>query len=820
MHLTFFGSSQTVNTCTSNISVRKAKPAVNTTLTTLVISLAVAFGTLSNELHAQTETVSISLPAQPLSKALLQLGEQASLQIFFAQEVVDGYSAPELSGNFAPEEALSQLLAGTGISYKRTGNNISLAKSAPSSAAQLSAITVTGGILGDLSPAFAGGQVATGGSLGLLGAEDVMDTPFSTMNYTSELLYDQQARTLADVVVNDASVRTTTSTGGFGEDFVIRGFPVSSGDVSVNGLYSLVSSSRVPVQILERVEVLKGPGTLMRGIPPGGSIGGAINLVTKRAEDEPLTRVTASYVSQANVTAQLDVGRRFGENNEWGVRFNGVVRGGEATTRDGKQDLGMAALGVDYRGTRLRWSADLIHQEDTLENIRSQIGFQSDLTELPEPPDGRTNFYPGTRLTQRDDTIMSRLEYDFSDNISGHIGLGYRHGKNRQIFPVNVKPGDPNVRQSVDADGNFSVISTYYDSYSKTFSSDGGLSANVETGDIHHRLAFGVSYMDQELGNAYSPGTEVVDSSIYNPAPIPAGPAQRLKPQKASNTELLSFALADTISFVDDRILLTVGARRQTVDVATYNTATGEKTSTYRASAISPLMGVVVKPLENVSVYANFTEGLTRGTIVGDRYANRGEILKPYKSKQYEAGVKVDWGGIVTSAALWQIARPAGQEDANNVYGYFGEQRNRGLELTAYGELMPSLRMMASAAFTQGKLTKTQNGVNEGNRAPGVPSSTYNLGLDWDTPWVQGLSLNGRMIYTSSQYLNNTNTLKLPALTRFDVGARFYTEIAGKEVVLRANIENLTNKRYWLASSSFATNGAGRTVMLSASMSF
>lgn len=807
-----------MNTPTS--SVWHYKPAINTRLTILAISLACAVSALPLDVRAQAQATSINLPVQPLSKSLLQLGQQASVQIFFSQELVDGHQAPALSGSYSPEQALQQLLAGTGITYKRKGNTISLTADPASSVAELSTITVKGGILGDLSPAYAGGQVATGGSLGLLGSVDVMDNPFSTTNYTSELLYDQQARTLADVVVNDAAVRTTTSTGGFGEDFVIRGFAVGSGDVSVNGLYSLVSSSRVPVQILERVEVLKGPGTLMRGIPPGGSIGGAINLVTKRAEDEPLTRVTASYVSQANVTAQLDVGRRFGEDKEWGVRFNGVKRGGEATSRDGKQDLGMAALGVDYRGSRLRWSADVIHQEDTLENIRSQIGFQSDLTELPAPPDGRTNFYPGTRLTQRDNTIMSRLEYDFSDSVTGHIGVGYRHGKNRQIFPVNVKPGNPNVRQSVDADGNFSVISTFYDSYSKTLSSDAGLSVDFDTGSVAHKLAFGVSYMDQELGNAYSPGTEVADSNIYNPVPIPAGPSERLTPQKASSTGLLSFAVADTLSFADDRVLLTVGARRQTVDVTSFNTTTGVKTSSYKASSISPLAGIVVKPMENVSVFANFTEGLTRGTIVGDTYANRGEILKPFKSRQYEAGVKVDWGGIMTSASLWQIARPAGQEDENNVYGYFGEQRNRGLELSAYGELMPGLRMMASAAFTQGKLTKTQNGVNEGNRAPGVPASTYNLGLDWDTPWVQGLSLNGRVIHTSSQYLNNTNTLKLPAMTRFDVGARYYTDIAGKDVVFRVNIENLTDKRYWLASSNFATNGAGRTFMLSASMNF
>lgn len=809
-----------MNTAKSRHIATPAPYAGRIRMTSLALSLALALSVAPEIVRAQETPVSVSIRTQPLGDALLQLGEQTALQIFFSQNVVSGLTAHAVSGSLTPEAALRQLLQGTGIQYARNGNNITLDRPAATSATTLAPVVIQGGILGDLSAPYAGGQMATGGSLGLLGAEDIMDSPFSTVNYTSELLYDQQARTLADVIVNDASVRTLTSTGGFGEDFQIRGFPVGSGDVSVNGLYGLVSSSRVPVQILERVEVLKGPGALMRGIPPGGSVGGGINVVTKRADDEPLTRVTTSYASQKNLTAQVDLGRRFGEENVWGIRFNGVMRGGEASTRDGKQNLGMTALGLDYRGDRLRWSLDAIHQEDVLENIRSQLGFQSNVTELPDPPDGRTNFYPGTRLTQRDSTIMSRIEYDITDKMTAHVGMGYRDGKNRQIFPVNVVPGSPPNRQSADADGNFSVMTTYYDSYSKTFSSDAGVTTAFDTGPIGHRVALGLTYMDQELGNAYSAGTVDVPSNIYNPAPLPPGPAERLAAQRASQTALTSYAISDTLSFAQDRVMVTLGARYQTVDVDSYSTTTGAKTAGYRASAVSPVAGIVVKPLDYVSLYGNFTQGLTRGTIVGAGYANQGDVLDPYKSKQYETGVKVDWGDITTTLALWQIARPAGQEDDNHVYGYFGEQRNRGVELTAFGEVMPGLRLMASAAFTEGKLTKTPGGVNEGNRAPGVPSSTYNLGLDWDTPWVQGLSLNGRVLRTSAVYLNNTNTLRLPGLTRFDIGARYRTRIAGKAVVLRANIENLTDKRYWLASNSFATNGAGRTYMLSASVNF
>src|SRR5690606_10784424 len=238
-------------------------------------------------------------------------------------------------------------------------------------------------------------------------------------------------------------------------------------------------------------------------------------------------------------------------------------------------------------------------------------GFQSDVTELPEAPDGRVNFYPGTRLTQRDSTIMSRLEYDFTDAITAHIGMGYREGKARQIFPVPVAADDPTKRLSADADGNFHVITTYYDSYSKTFSSDAGVSANFSTGAIDHRLALGVNYLEQELGNIYVAGTEIAESNIYNPAPMPAGPAQRDKPKRASESTLTSLAISDTLSFAQDRVLLTLGARRQTVEVNSYNQTTGARSSEYKASAISPVVGLVVKPLDYVSLYANFTSGLT-----------------------------------------------------------------------------------------------------------------------------------------------------------------------------------------------------------------
>ena len=227
------------------------------------------------------------------------------------------------------------------------------APAATPDATTLPALEVTGSagpLPGGLTKPHPGGQMARGGSIGLLGTRDAMDTPFSTVNYTSELIENQQARTAADTLINDASVRLTTGSNGFDDTFQIRGFSVPSGDVGFNGMYGLVSSNRVPAQIIERIELLKGPGALINGIAPGGSIGGGINITSKRAGDVPFTRLTTLYQSNSNFGLHVDTGRRFGEDKAWGVRFNGLLRGGEASIDDGNVRTGLGALAVDYRG--------------------------------------------------------------------------------------------------------------------------------------------------------------------------------------------------------------------------------------------------------------------------------------------------------------------------------------------------------------------------------------------------------------------------------------------------------------------------------------
>ncbi|MFQ3459642.1 TonB-dependent receptor plug domain-containing protein, partial [Bradyrhizobium sp. UFLA01-814] len=228
------------------------------------------------------------------------------------------------------------------------------AAAAPTAGAQQAALPVP----------YIGGQVARGGQLGLLGNKDYMETPYSLTSYTEKTIRDQQATSVAEVLTNsDPSVRAAIGSSNRYDALTIRGFRVENSEIALNGLYGLVPAYRINPAPIERIELLKGPGAFLNGMAPQGSIGGTVNVVTKRAAED-ITRLTAGYISDGRFGTELDLARRYGERKEWGVRFNGGIDGGNTTIDRQSARNGVGSLGVDYHGERFRWSADIISQDD------------------------------------------------------------------------------------------------------------------------------------------------------------------------------------------------------------------------------------------------------------------------------------------------------------------------------------------------------------------------------------------------------------------------------------------------------------------------
>lgn len=674
-----------------------------------------------------------------------------------------------------------------------------------------------------LPPDYAGGQVARGGRVGLFGNLDIMDTPFNSTNYTAEFMRNLQAHSVADVVQSDPGVRVARGFGNFQELYVVRGFPVYSDDMSYNGLYGLLPRQYVAAEFLERVEVFRGANSFLNGAAPGGSgIGGSFNLVPKRAPDRDLNRVTLGFDNGVEGYGAVDFARRLGADDAFGIRANAVRRDGETSIEDQERELSMFSLGMDYRGSDARLSADIGYQDHNIDAPRPSV---TPFGGIPREPDSSSNYAQHwTFSSEKDFFGVARGEYDFTDGISAWLAAGFRDSEEHNNLA--------NPTAAPDGSATTYRFENYREDLVKT--GDTGVRFEFETGAVSHRLVTSVSYFDLDSKNAFalSPFGGLA-FNLYRPVQLAEPDANffvggvLFSPRTTTKTETTSVALADTLGFNEDRIRVTLGARWQNIQQNSYDYNNGSELSSYDESTVTPVFGLVVKPWDRISLYANYIEGLLQGeevpaVIGGVPVANANEVFEPFKSKQYEVGAKYDGGTLGGSVAIFRINQPS-TVLVGNVVKEDGEQRNQGVELSLYGQLTDGLRVLGGFTLLDAENRRGDDPANDGKDVIGVPDTQANLGLEWDL--MEGLSVDGRVVYTSSQPASADNVLEISSWTRLDLGARYQIRWDQREVTVRARVDNATDENYWASvGGSFGANylvlGAPRTFLMSVSLDF
>ncbi|OZI57017.1 TonB-dependent receptor [Bordetella genomosp. 1] len=684
-----------------------------------------------------------------------------------------------------------------------------------------------------LAAPFAGGQVATGSRIGILGTRSNLETPFSTTAYTNELIQDKQAHGVGDVLQNDPGVRVARGFGNFQESYFIRGFLLGSDDIAYNGLFGLLPRQYVSSQLFERVEVLRGASAFLTGASPnGGGIGGMINLVPKRAPNEPLNRFTVGYGSDGTLEGSADVARRFGPDDSVGIRLNLSQRGGESGVDDEFARTTVFALGLDWRSDRARISADLGYQNNRLKRTRPNVTLGTGVTSVPDAPKASSNYAQDWSFSNERDVFGTlRGEYDFNDNITGWAAYGMRKSKEENsLANVTLTNGSTGA-------GNFYRFDNAREDTVNT--GEIGLRAKAVTGPVKHEFVVSASHFELEKKNAY-----VMDfynrfnTNIYDPVsydkPTPLGNAFRGNdmddPAKQGVVRLTSYAVGDTLSFWDDRVVVTAGLRHQRLYSREYAYNTGVGAEPYEKSRNSPAAGIVFRVTPEISLYGNYIEALVAGdtaplTSGGVTVTNGGAMMSPYVSKQKEVGIKYERNGLGGGLAYFNTDKPRGFVNDQNTFVTSGKDRHQGLELTTYGEVTRSVRVLGGVTWIDAKQRSTGSDDTDGKRVIGVPKYQANLGVEWDIPGVEGLTVDGRMVYTGSSYADSANTLKVPSWTRFDAGVRYMTDIGGHLVTWRARVENIANRDYWASVGGYPNNGylslgGPRTFSLSASMEF
>jgi iron complex outermembrane receptor protein len=784
----------------------------------LMLSLSTSPFFISSSLADEAARRSYQVPAGSLGAALTRFAGLAGVNLSVDPALVSGRDSAGLSGEFGVEEGFARLLRGSGLQLQAVGEQAYILTPVPEGGSlQLAPTSILGATASEDSPAYAGGQVARRGSQGLLGSRDFMETPFSMTTYTSAAVKNQQARTLGDLIASDPSVRATNPAGGRYEQFTIRGFSLFNSDVAYNGLYGVLPTYTIDMEMAERVDILKGPSQLINGISPRGSVGGGINVVPKRATDKPITSFTGNYASNNQLGGAVDVGRRFGEDNKFGIRFNGVKQAGDTEWDHQSVDREMAVLGLDFRGERLRLSTDIGHTERDTDapQERVQVGANA---QVPHASDVRRNYAQAWSKARTVDTFGTvNAEYDVNDSVMLYGGVGAR--KSNHDFLRHA------VSVTNDA-GDFTVSPRDFTRDENVQTANAGVRNWFHTGPVSHEVNLAASYfyMDFTNGGArYANGR----SNLYDPVETstPGNPT-RQDPKVYTENHFSGLALSDTLGLFDDRLLLTLGARWQRVEVDDWSDGVKGPTA-YDEEKVSPSGGILFKATDRLSLYANYMEGLSQGKIAPSTSVNEDEIFPPFVSRQVEVGAKYDAGALAVTAAVFRIKQPAYATDATTrVFGPNGKREIPGVELNVFGEPVKGTRLLGGVMYIDSKLTNTTGGTFDGNRAPATPEYNVNLGAEWDVPSVQGLTLTTRGIYSSSQYLDQSNTKQIDSWERFDVGARYGFKVDEKNITLRANIENVADKRYWSSAGASDDSEPGltlstpRTYLLSATVDF
>ncbi|WP_256584461.1 TonB-dependent receptor [Pseudomonas sp. Irchel 3F5] len=770
---------------------------------------------------ADSASRSYQVAAGDLGTALTRFAAQAGVSLSVDPALVNGRRSAGLNGSFSVDEGFARLLQGSGLQLQPVAAGAyTLVPAAQSGdALEIAPTSILGAHSGgdDDGQRYAGDQVARRGSQGLLGSRDFMETPFSMTTYTSEAIKGQQARTLGDLIASDPSVRATNPAGGRFEQFTIRGFSLFNSDVAYNGLYGILPTYSIDMEMADRVDIIKGPSQLINGISPRGSVGGGINVVPKRASDTPITEFTGSYASDNQVGGAVDIGRRFGEDGKFGLRFNGVKQAGDTKWDHQSVDREMAVLGLDFRGERLRLSTDIGHTTRDTDAPQERVIVGAN-AKVPDAGDVRRNYAQAWSKARTNDTFGTlNAEFDINDSLMAYGAVGAR--KSNHDFLRH------NVPVSNDA-GDFSVQPRDFTRDENVRTATAGLRNWFATGPVSHEvnLAANYFYMDFENGGGrYAAGP----SNLYNPRPTPTpGTLLRSDPKVYTENRFSGVALSDTLGFFDQRLLLTLGARWQRVQVDDWSDGIKGDTA-YDEEKVSPSGGILFKLTDQLSLYANYMEGLSQGKIAPSTSINEDQIFAPFISRQVEVGAKYDLGNFALTASAFRIKQPAYETNATTrVFGPNGKRENKGVELNVFGEPLKGFRLLGGVMYIDSELTDTVGGSFDGNRAPATPQYNVSLGAEYDVPALSGFTLTARGIHSSSQYLDQANSKKIDGWERYDLGARYAFKVDDKDITLRASVENVLDDRYWASAGASDDSEAGltlstpRTYLVSATLGF
>jgi iron complex outermembrane recepter protein len=628
----------------------------------------------------------------------------------------------------------------------------------------------------------------------------IKDVPQSIQIVPPEVLKDRQAGSITDGLENVSGVTAISdgSTGGRNY-FTIRGFENYNNSL-VNGLPDPQISSDAGFVNVERLEVLKGPASVLYGSTSFSGIGGTVNYVTKQPLRDPTYNLSTTIGSFNDYQASIDASGPLNDAKTALYRLNAGYR-----TTDGFIDFNQArkfsiapvvtiSLG---KNTDLAIEGDVNIQE---RNGQTPPGVPALGTVIPNPNGNLSRSFNLVGAVTDNLTVNGRfgytLEHRFNENLKIRNAFRYVY------YDDDDRNGSPDFSSAgFAADGRTLnrtafVGSQFYDFYYL----DTSLIGKFSTGSIDHQFLAGFSLSRNIIDLNFEFGIPAASVDIFSPQYNNNVVSTGRNFISFTNQETLGIYLQDQVNLTNNLKLL-VGGRldlleeRKTDRLA--NTTTSQSNT-----AFSPRVAVVYQPIPPMSVYANFARSFA--PTIG-RSAS-GSVFQPEMGTQYEVGVKYDLTNkIFANLSFYDLTRSnVTTPDPNdaNFSVQTGEQRSRGIELDVSGEILPGWNVIGGYAFNDARVTR-DNAIPVGNRLFSAPANSLNLWTTYkfQTGNLQGLGFGLGLYYTGERAADLANTLELPSYLRADA-AVFYER---DQFRAGLNFRNIFNTNYFNSSSGSGT---------------
>jgi len=786
-------------------------------LALLPLSVALAAEAGNSQQHAQ---FSFSLAAKPLPQALSDFSRVTGISVVYTDEAPYGLNAPAINGQMSAEQALQRLLSGSGLTFRRTdGHTIALEPKPTEGALNLGATTITS--MMDDSMSYQPPPISSV----MRSSAPIQDIPQTINVVPAQVIRDQAPRNLDDALANVSGITQANTLGSTQDSVMVRGFGDNrNGSIMRDGM-PIVQGRGLNASV-DRVEVLKGPASLLYGIQDPG---GVVNMVSKKPELEQYNALNLR-------------GSTYGDSK------NGSGGGLDSTGALGDSGLAYRMV-LDYEDEDY-WRNFGVHRESLIApslawyGENTQLLFSYEHREFLTPFDRGTLIDPRTnhpldisrneRLDEpfnnmegRSDLYHFEADHELNDNWKAHFGYSWNRetydASQVRVTAIDTQKGT--LTRSMD--GTHNAIST--DRFTTA-----SLEGNVNVLGMQHDLLFGI---DDEYRKIFREDLirqkSLTTFSYVNPVYGQEVPGTTVSAADSAQTDELrsdSVFLQDSIHLTEQWILV-AGARFQAYDQYAGKGVPFHANTDSNGQKWVPRAGLVYKYTDALSFYGSYTESFKPNSTIAPLSGSSTVLdggIAPEEAKSWELGAKLDLPGRVTgNIALFDIKKRnvlvANAEGPTTIYSAAGEVRSRGLEVDLSGQLSDRWSMIGSYAYTDAEVT--EDPVYKGNQLQNVAKNSGSLSAVYDFGTVIGgdqLRVGAGARYVGERAGNAVNDFDLPGYTVADAFATYDTKVEGQRVKFQLNVKNLFDRTYYTSAASrfFVSMGDSRQISLSSTLEF